>query len=215
MCPSREDREISPSLETTDKRSRALGFNRRLPNSSSNGTSAGEGSKRTKVKSGTTKTSRSGSEGMFGKWLHFKSLSLKRAIFDQFVLEQQKRLREPTSHKLEGSELVHSLQTLEDERFALPEACVANRGLPVQNRPEGWIFQCSFTQRYTKIRTVFLDIELQNVEYMSHTYQIDNIATLSYQPKMGGIKNPELMRISKEILKVSTWVRNHDYCQRI
>ena len=49
MCPSREDREISPSLETTDKRSRALGFSKRLPNSSSNGTGAGEGSKRTKV----------------------------------------------------------------------------------------------------------------------------------------------------------------------
>ena len=49
MCPSREDREISPSLETTDKRSRALGFSRGLPNSSSNGTGAGEGSKRTKV----------------------------------------------------------------------------------------------------------------------------------------------------------------------
>ena len=132
-------------------------------------------------------------KAMFRKGLHFKSLSLKRGIFDQFVLEQQKRLREPTSHKLEGSELVHSLQTLEDERFALSEACVANRGLHVQNRPEGWIFQCSFTQRYTKIRTVFLDIELQNVENMSHTYQIDNIATLSYLPKMGGIKNPELM----------------------
>ena len=132
-------------------------------------------------------------KAMFRKGLHFKSLSLKRGIFDQFVLEQQKRLREPTSHKLEGSELVHSLQTLEDERFPLSEACVANRGLHVQNRPEGWIFQCSFTQRYTKIRTVFLDIELQNVENMSHTYQIDNIATLSYLPKMGGIKNPELM----------------------
>ena len=132
-------------------------------------------------------------KAMFRKGLHFKSLSLKRGIFDQFVLEQQKRLREPTSHKLEGSELVHSLQTLEDERFALSEACVANRGLHVQNRPEGWIFQCSFTQRYTKIRTVFLDIELQNVVNMSHTYQIDNIATLSYLQKMGGIKNPELM----------------------
>ena len=31
MCPSMEDKEISPSLETTDKRSRALGFSRRLP----------------------------------------------------------------------------------------------------------------------------------------------------------------------------------------
>ena len=154
-------------------------------------------------------------KAMFGKGFHFKSLSLKRGIFEQFVLEQQKRLRKPTSHKLEGSELVHSLQTIQDGRFALSEACVASRGLHVQNKPEGWIFQCSFTQRYTKIRTVFLDIELQNVENMSHTYQIDNITTLSYLPKMGGIKNPELMQISKEILKVSTWVRNHDYCQRI
>ena len=81
MCPSREDKGISPSLETTDKRSGALGFSRRLPNSSSNGTSTGEGSKSTKVKSGTTKTSRSGSEGNAGKGLHFKSLSLKRGIF--------------------------------------------------------------------------------------------------------------------------------------
>ena len=32
MCPSREDKGISPSLETTDKRSRSLGFIRRLPN---------------------------------------------------------------------------------------------------------------------------------------------------------------------------------------
>ena len=109
-------------------------------------------------------------KAMFGKGLHFKSLSLKRGIFEQFVLEQQKRLREPTSHKLEGSELVHSLQTIQDGRFALSEACVASRGLHVQNRPEGWIFQCSFTQRYTKIRTVSLDRELQNTENVSHTY---------------------------------------------
>ena len=72
MCPSREDRGISPSLETTNKRSRALGFSRRLPNSSSNGTSTGEDSTSTKVKSGITKTSRSGSEGNAGKGLHSK-----------------------------------------------------------------------------------------------------------------------------------------------
>ena len=61
MCPSREDKRISPSLETTDKRSRTLGFSRRLPNSSSSGTSTGKDSNSTKVKLGTTKTSRSGS----------------------------------------------------------------------------------------------------------------------------------------------------------
>ena len=82
ICPSKEDKGISPSLETTDERSRALGFNRRLPNSSSNGTSAGAGFKSTKVKSGTTKTSRSGSEGDARKGLHYKSLALKRGIFE-------------------------------------------------------------------------------------------------------------------------------------
>ena len=76
-------------------------------------------------------------KAMFGKGLHFKSLSLKRGIFEQFVLEQQKRLREPTSHKLEGSELVHSLQTIQDGRFPLSDAFVASRGFHVQNRPEG------------------------------------------------------------------------------
>ena len=55
MFPSREDKGISPSLETTDKRSRALGFSRRLPNSLSNGASTGEGFKSSKVKPGTTK----------------------------------------------------------------------------------------------------------------------------------------------------------------
>ena len=39
MCSSREDKGISPSLETTDKKSRALGFIRSLLNSSSNGAS--------------------------------------------------------------------------------------------------------------------------------------------------------------------------------
>ena len=98
MCPSREDKGISPSLETTDKRSRTLGFSRRLPNSSSNRTSSREGSKNTKFKSGITKTSRSGNEGNAGKGLHFKYLSLKRVNFEQFVSDQQKRWREPTSH---------------------------------------------------------------------------------------------------------------------
>ena len=42
MCPSREDKRISPSLEATDKRSRALGFSRRLPNSPSNGATVQE-----------------------------------------------------------------------------------------------------------------------------------------------------------------------------
>ena len=80
MYPRREDKRISPSLETTGKRSISLGFSSRLPNSSSNGTSTGEDSKSTKVKSGTTKIIRSGSEDIAGKGLHFKSLSLKRGI---------------------------------------------------------------------------------------------------------------------------------------
>ena len=70
VYPSREDKGISPCLETTHKRSRALGFSSRLPwlpNSSPNGTSTGEVSKTTKVKSGTTKTRRSGCEGNAGK----------------------------------------------------------------------------------------------------------------------------------------------------
>ena len=126
MYPSREDKGISPRFETTDKRSRALGFSR-LVNSSYNGTSTGEGSKSTKVKPGTTKTSTSGSEGNAGKGIHFKSLSLKWGIFEQFVSE--KKWREPTSHKLKGSESVHSLQMLQDRRFALSEVYVAKRGL--------------------------------------------------------------------------------------
>ena len=88
MCPSREDKGISPCLETTDKRSKALDFSSRLPrlpNSSPNGTSSGEVSKTTKVKSGTTKTRKSGSEDNAGKGLHFKSFSLKMGIFEQFV----------------------------------------------------------------------------------------------------------------------------------
>ena len=163
MCSSRENKGISSSLETTDKRSKALGFSRRLPNSSSNGTSTGEGSKSTKVKSGTAKTIRLGKEGNAGKGFHFKSLSLKRGIFEQFVSDQQKRGREPTSHKFEGSELVHSLQTLQDGRFALPEICVAKKGLYVQNRPEGCILQYSSAQRFTKISTVSLGRELVQV----------------------------------------------------
>ena len=65
-----------------------LGFSGRLPNSSSHGASTGEGSKSTKIKSETTKTSRSGSKGNAGKGLHFKSLSLKRKIFEKFVSDQ-------------------------------------------------------------------------------------------------------------------------------
>ena len=49
--------------------------------------------------------------------------------------------REPTSHKFEGSEPVHSLQTLQDGRFRLSEVCVAKKGLHVQSRPEGSICQ--------------------------------------------------------------------------
>ena len=59
ICPSKEDKGISPSLETTDKRSRGFGFSRRLPNSFSNRNSSGEGSKKIKFQSGTTKTSKS------------------------------------------------------------------------------------------------------------------------------------------------------------
>ena len=89
------------------------------------------------------KASRSGSEGNAGKGFHFKSLSLKRGFFEQFVSDQQKRWRKPTSHKLEGSESIHSLQTLQDGRFALPGICVAKRGLHVQNIREECILQGS------------------------------------------------------------------------
>ena len=89
MCPSKENKRISPSLETIDKRSGPLVFSRRLPNSSSNGSSAGKGSKSTKPKgkSGTTKTSRSGSEDNAGKVPHFKSFPFKRGIFERFVYD--------------------------------------------------------------------------------------------------------------------------------
>ena len=156
ICPSKEDKGISTSLETTDKRSRGFGFSRRVPNSFSNRNSSGEGSKKNKFQSGTTKTSKSWSEGNAGKELHFKSWSLKRGIFEQFASDQQKRWKEPTRHKFEGSESVCSPQALQDGRFALSEVCVAERGLHVQSRPEGGILQCSSTQRFTKISMVSL-----------------------------------------------------------
>ena len=81
MSPSREDKGTFPSLETTDKRSRALGFSRRFQNSSSNGTHTGEDSKSTKVKPGTTKTSRSGSEDKTVKRLHFLNFVTKKENF--------------------------------------------------------------------------------------------------------------------------------------
>ena len=124
IFPSREDKGISPILELLKKRTRALGFSRRLPNSFSNGNSTGKGSKSTKVKSRTTKASRSVSKGNAGKGPHFKSLSFESGIFEQLVSDQQERLREPTSHKFEGSELVYSLQTLQSRRFALSEVFV-------------------------------------------------------------------------------------------
>ena len=160
FCPTRENKGIFPSLETIDKRSRTLGLSR-LSNSSCNGSSTGEVSKSTKVKSRTT--SRSGSQGNAGKGLHFKSLSLKRGIFEQFVSDQQKRSWKPTSHKFEGSESVHSLQTLQGRRFALSEVCVTKKGLHVQNRPEGCILQRSSTQRFTKTSTVSLGKKLVRV----------------------------------------------------
>ena len=92
--------------------------------------------------------------------LHFKSLSLKRGIFEQFVSDQQKRWTEPTSHKFEGSGSTYSLQTLQYGRFALSEVCFAKRGVHVQNRPWGWIRQRSSAQRFTKISTTFLGREL-------------------------------------------------------
>ena len=150
-------------MKTTDKKPRALIFIRRSPNSSFNGTRTEEGSKSTKVKLGTTKTSRSGSECNAGKGLHFKSLSLKRGIFQRFVCAQQKRWKQTTIHKFEESELVQSLLTLQDGRFTLPEVCVGKRGLHVQNRPEGCILQCSSTQNLTKISTISLDRELVRV----------------------------------------------------
>ena len=112
-------------------------------------------------KTGTTKTSRSGSEGNAGKVLHFKILSLKKGILQQFASEQQKRWREPSSHKFEGMESVHSLQALHDGRFA--KICVAKKELHVQNRPEGCTLQRFSTQRFMKVSTVSLGRKLVRV----------------------------------------------------
>ena len=79
----------------------------------------------------------------------------------QFVSDQQKRWREPTSQKFEGSESVHFLQTLQDGRFV--KVCVAKKGLHVQNRPEGCILQRSSTQRLMKLSTVSLGRKLVRV----------------------------------------------------
>ena len=127
IFPSRENKGISPCLETAEKRSGALDFSRRLRNASSNGTSTGEGSKSTKVKWAITKTSKSKTEGNAGKGLHFKSLSLKRGILGSLFTISKKKWRKPTCHKFEGSKLVHSLQTLQDERLALSDVGFAKR----------------------------------------------------------------------------------------
>ena len=97
-------------------------------------------------------------KGSISKVCHSKGEFL-RSLF----LTSKKRWREPTSHKFEGSESVHSLQALQDGRFALPEICVAKRRLHAQNRPEGCILQCSSTQRFTKISTVSLGRKLARV----------------------------------------------------
>ena len=89
MFTSREDNGISPSLETTDKRSRALGFSRRLPDSSSNGTSTGEGPKSIKLNQEQQKQVDLQVKAMLEK----DSISLKRGIFEQFLSDQQKRRR--------------------------------------------------------------------------------------------------------------------------
>ena len=88
-------------------------------------------------------------------------MSLKKGILQQFVSHQQKRWREQSSHKFEGSESVQSLQTLQDGRFA--KVCVAKKGLHAQNRPEGYILQRSSTQRFTKLSTVSLGRKLVRV----------------------------------------------------
>ena len=88
-------------------------------------------------------------------------MSLKKGILQQFVSDQQKRWREPSSQKFEGSESVHSLQTLQDGRFV--KVCVAKKGLHVQNRPEGCILQRSSTQRLMKLSTVSLGRKLVRV----------------------------------------------------
>ena len=88
-------------------------------------------------------------------------MSLKKGILQQFVSDQQKSWREPSSQKFEGSESVHSLQTLQDGRFV--KVCVAKKGLHVQNRPEGCILQRSSTQRLMKLSTVSLGRKLVRV----------------------------------------------------
>ena len=88
-------------------------------------------------------------------------MSLKKGILQQFVSDQQKRWQEPSSQKFEGSESVHSLQTLQDGRFV--KVCVAKKGLHVQNRPEGCILQRSSTQRLMKLSTVSLGRKLVRV----------------------------------------------------
>ena len=88
-------------------------------------------------------------------------MSFKKGILQQFVSDQQKRWGEPSSQKFEGSESVHSLQTLQDGRFV--KVCVAKKGLHVQDRPEGCILQCSSTQRLMKLSTVSLGRKLVRV----------------------------------------------------
>ena len=90
-------------------------------------------------------------------------MSLKRGIFEQFVSDQQKRWREPTSHEFEGSESFHSIQALQDGRFALSEVSVSKSGLHVQNRHGACILQLSSTQRFLKSSTVSLGREVTRV----------------------------------------------------
>ena len=85
--------ETFPSFETTDKRSRAFGFSRRLPDSYSNGTSTGEGFKSANVKSGTTKTSRSGREAMRKKDSILKVCHSKGDFLSSLFLISQKDVK--------------------------------------------------------------------------------------------------------------------------
>ena len=161
--------ETFPSFETTDKRSRAFGFSWRLPDSYSNGTSTGEGFKSANVKSGTTKTRRSGREAMRKKGSILKVCQSKGDFLSSLFLISQKDVKNkpvvnlrdlnrfiPYKYfKVEG---LHCLKYVEKRWLHLQNSPEGLKDAYLKNEPEpeGWILQRFSTQRFTKIKTLSL-----------------------------------------------------------
>ena len=154
---SRKVKTLCKKLESVDKQSRNSTVGIRSKNRFHVRTHSAKNFSSDKNVGARILSNRPGSESYVGERCHSKVFTHKGTVSKQFIFSKQKGGGQQTSDKLEKSECIYSLSSLQNGRFAFIKGLIKREGLSVQDRFEGCILLRSLTSEPPKIYSISME----------------------------------------------------------